>query len=72
MRAVGRHLYVRNGYFYYRCRLPHSFHSLLPKEFVVALNTQDLSEGRMLSIKLEYELNRHSEGIPDQPKRIEA
>ncbi|MBP7722296.1 MAG: site-specific integrase [Alphaproteobacteria bacterium] len=59
MRAVGRHLYVRNGYFYYRCRFPKSYHSLLPKEFVVALNTQDLSEGRMLSIKLEYELNRH-------------
>ncbi|MBK7362128.1 MAG: site-specific integrase [Micavibrio sp.] len=63
MKAIERHLYVRKGYYYYRCRIPKYLNSFFPREFVIALRTRDLSEGRILSVKLDYELEKHLRGF---------
>lgn len=58
MKAVDYHLYIRGDFYYYRCRLPKYLSPFLPREFVIALKTKDLNESRMLSVKLDYELDR--------------
>ncbi len=56
MKAVEKHLYNRRGYFYYRSTLPRHLQGLLPmREIVIALNSQDVREARILAAQLNYE-----------------
>ncbi|MGQ0527432.1 MAG: tyrosine-type recombinase/integrase [Alphaproteobacteria bacterium] len=71
MKVIERHLYSRNGYYYFRSALPRYLHQPLTlKEVVIALGTQDLSEGRMLSVKLDYELEKHLKGFQANLKEL--
>ena len=56
MKAIERHLYLRNGIFYYRSALPRRLHDILDlKEIVISLDTQDRPQARLQVAKLDYQ-----------------
>ena len=60
MKVVERHLYIRNGYYYFRKYIPRNLVMLLPfKEVWLGLNTQDLSIARMQAVQINYEFTQH-------------
>lgn len=59
MRVVERHLFNRNGFYYFRSSIPRTFQSVLGfKEIKIALGTQDLREARAQAGQLDYELTK--------------
>lgn len=57
MKAINRHLYIRNGIYYYRLSLPRCLNSLQPfKEVVISLNLQEPLEARLYVARLDYEI----------------
>jgi len=57
MKSIGNHLYDRNGNFYYRLKLPRNISEiLLMKELVIALGTREILKARLLTARLDYEL----------------
>ncbi len=59
MKAVERHLYIRNGYYYFRKFTPRNLSDLLPfREIWLGLDTQDLSVARMQVAQLDYEFTK--------------
>lgn len=53
MKSVEKNLYCRNGYYYFRGRLPQFYASLVNrKELVIALGTRDYSQARLYSTQI--------------------
>lgn len=53
MKAIERHLYSRNGHFYYRSAIPRKFQKILPiRETVIALGLSDRREARIVAAQL--------------------
>jgi hypothetical protein len=68
MKAVEKNLYIRNGYFYFRCRLPRFYASTVTrKELTIALGTKDYSKARLQSVQIGLSLDENLSGaaIPD-------
>lgn len=71
MKSVERHLYSRNGYFYFRSALPRYLHPLLGlKELRIALATQDLSEARMQAVQLDYAFAKYLQAFQQALKAL--
>ena len=68
MKAVEKNLYNRNGYFYFRCRLPQFYASTVNREeLTIALGTKDYSRARLQSAQIGLSVNEciSYEDVPD-------